>query len=61
MTWDFGGSNSYRMGAEGKFDLQLAPSYDPEKVRIPKLDSAPQTVKPRTGSTFMDKVKVFFF
>ncbi|XP_014790157.1 E3 ubiquitin-protein ligase HECTD1 [Octopus bimaculoides] len=58
VTWDFGGSNSYRMGAEGKFDLQLAPSYDPEKVRIPKLDSAPQTVKPRTGSTFMDKVKV---
>jgi len=25
VTWDHGGSNSYRMGAEGKFDLKLAP------------------------------------
>ena len=33
VTWDAGGSNSYRMGAEGKYDLNLAPSYDPEKVR----------------------------
>merc|ERR1719319_1873155 len=24
VTWDHGGSNSYRMGAEGKFDLKLA-------------------------------------
>ncbi|XP_024133712.1 E3 ubiquitin-protein ligase HECTD1 [Oryzias melastigma] len=30
VTWDAGGSNSYRMGAEGKFDLKLAPGYDPE-------------------------------
>lgn len=30
VTWDSGGSNSYRMGAEGKFDLKLAPSFDPE-------------------------------
>ncbi|XP_030211595.1 E3 ubiquitin-protein ligase HECTD1 isoform X1 [Gadus morhua] len=30
VTWDSGGSNSYRMGAEGKFDLRLAPGYDPE-------------------------------
>ncbi len=30
VTWDHGGSNSYRMGAEGKYDLRLAPSYDPE-------------------------------
>ncbi len=29
VTWDHGGSNSYRMGAEGKFDLKLAPNYDP--------------------------------
>ena len=28
VTWDHGGSNSYRMGAEGKFDLKLAPSYE---------------------------------
>lgn len=25
VTWDHGGSNSYRMGAEGKYDLKLAP------------------------------------
>ena len=24
MTWDHGGANSYRMGAEGRYDLQLA-------------------------------------
>lgn len=23
VTWDHGGSNSYRMGAEGKYDLRL--------------------------------------
>lgn len=28
VTWDHGSSNSYRMGAEGKFDLKLAPSYE---------------------------------
>lgn len=28
MTWDHGGSNSYRMGAEGKYDLKLASDPD---------------------------------
>ncbi|XP_071056058.1 E3 ubiquitin-protein ligase Ufd4 isoform X3 [Onthophagus taurus] len=28
VTWDHGGSNSYRMGAEGKYDLKLAPGFD---------------------------------
>ncbi|XP_050310432.1 E3 ubiquitin-protein ligase Ufd4 [Anthonomus grandis grandis] len=28
VTWDHGGSNSYRMGAEGKYDLKLAPNFD---------------------------------
>jgi E3 ubiquitin-protein ligase HECTD1 len=32
VAWDAGGSNSYRMGAEGKYDLKLAPSYDPEAL-----------------------------
>ncbi|KAB7498063.1 E3 ubiquitin-protein ligase HECTD1 [Armadillidium nasatum] len=33
VTWDHGPSNSYRMGAEGKFDLKLAPpSVDSEGV-----------------------------
>ena len=33
VTWDSGGSNSYRMGAEGKFDLALAPTHDPDKLQ----------------------------
>ncbi len=33
MVWDSGGSNSYRMGAEGKYDLVLAPSHDPDKLQ----------------------------
>ncbi|CAH0559918.1 unnamed protein product [Brassicogethes aeneus] len=28
VTWDHGGSNSYRMGAEGKYDLKLPPGFD---------------------------------
>ena len=32
VTWDHGGSNSYRMGAEGKFDIKLAPGYEPEHL-----------------------------
>ncbi|XP_043553999.1 E3 ubiquitin-protein ligase HECTD1 isoform X6 [Chiloscyllium plagiosum] len=36
VTWDAGGSNSYRMGAEGKFDLKLAPGYDPDSAPSPK-------------------------
>lgn len=27
VTWDHGGQNSYRMGAEGKYDLKHAPSH----------------------------------
>ena len=39
VTWDAGGSNSYRMGAEGKYDMQLAPSHDSEKLRpLPKVE-----------------------
>ena len=33
MAWDAGGTNSYRMGAEGKYDLMLGPSHDPDKLR----------------------------
>ncbi|XP_066257361.1 E3 ubiquitin-protein ligase Ufd4 isoform X1 [Euwallacea similis] len=36
VTWDHSGSNNlYRMGAEGKYDLKLAPTVD--------IDSAPST------------------
>lgn len=39
VTWDSGGSNSYRMGAEGKYDLQLAASHDPERLKpLPKTE-----------------------
>ncbi|XP_030767252.1 E3 ubiquitin-protein ligase Ufd4 isoform X3 [Sitophilus oryzae] len=36
VTWDHGGSNSYRMGAEGKYDLKLAPGYDVESASSSK-------------------------
>lgn len=40
VSWDHGGSNSYRMGAEGKYDLKLAPGYDVENVGTsPKSDA----------------------
>ena len=29
VQWDHGGANSYRMGAEGKYDLQLAKDSQP--------------------------------
>nr|XP_014275679.1 E3 ubiquitin-protein ligase HECTD1 isoform X5 [Halyomorpha halys] len=38
VTWDHGGSNSYRMGAEGKYDLKLA--SDPETTNKPASPSA---------------------
>ncbi|XP_071078576.1 E3 ubiquitin-protein ligase HECTD1-like isoform X2 [Haliotis cracherodii] len=60
VTWDAGGSNSYRMGAEGKFDLALAPSHDPDKLRFTKTEqTATGMAKNRTvGSSVSDKVKV---
>lgn len=38
VAWHKGGSNSYRLGAEGKYDLRLAPSYDPDN-HAPKKSS----------------------
>lgn len=57
VNWDSGGSNSYRMGAEGKYDLALAPGYDPEKHRaaLAKVDLG---AKAKTGVVTSDKVKV---
>ncbi|CAH1802965.1 unnamed protein product, partial [Owenia fusiformis] len=49
VTWDSGGSNSYRMGAEGKYDLQLAPSHDPDKVKLnvaAKVETSSSAKKP---------------
>ncbi|KAL3265554.1 hypothetical protein HHI36_009759 [Cryptolaemus montrouzieri] len=42
VTWDHGGSNSYRMGAEGKYDLKLAPGYEVEACSS-KAPSAAKT------------------
>ena len=42
VTWDNGLSNSYRMGAEGKYDIKLAP-LDAETT--PKFDNASKKVK----------------
>jgi E3 ubiquitin-protein ligase HECTD1 len=35
VTWDHGGSNSYRMGAEGKYDLKMAAGYDTSNTSEP--------------------------
>lgn len=37
VTWDHGGSNSYRMGAEGKYDLKLAGAVDLDVATSTKL------------------------
>ena len=55
VTWDAGGSNSYRMGAEGKFDLALAPSHDPEKL---KQDQAAAKLEPPKSRLEAAKLKV---
>ncbi|KAJ8975323.1 hypothetical protein NQ317_008309 [Molorchus minor] len=39
VTWDHGGSNSYRMGAEGKYDVRLAPGYDVDAASTSKYSS----------------------
>ena len=43
ITWDHGGSNSYRMGAEGKFDLKLAPNYEPPAAKSSSSKSEVKT------------------
>lgn len=53
VTWDAGGSNSYRMGAEGKFDLKLAPGYDPESAPSPKPVSSTVTGTPQSWSSLV--------
>ncbi|PVD26171.1 hypothetical protein C0Q70_13840 [Pomacea canaliculata] len=59
VTWDAGGSNSYRMGAEGKFDLALAPSHDQEKLRVAKAEGGAAVVsKHKSAASSSDRVKV---
>ncbi|XP_076442551.1 E3 ubiquitin-protein ligase HECTD1-like isoform X4 [Babylonia areolata] len=59
VTWDAGGSNSYRMGAEGKFDLGLAPSQDHDRLRAVKAEGgAVGGTKLKSTGVSTDKIKV---
>ena len=50
VQWDHGGANSYRMGAEGKFDLQLA-SDEPQPAPPPNTSGEGSDVDtPNTSS-----------
>ncbi|PIO35906.1 hypothetical protein AB205_0131630, partial [Aquarana catesbeiana] len=53
VIWDAGGSNSYRMGAEGKFDLKLAPGYDPESAVSSKPVSSTVAGTPPSWSSLV--------
>ncbi|KAI8478850.1 E3 ubiquitin-protein ligase HTD1, partial [Branchiostoma belcheri] len=58
VTWDAGGSNSYRMGAEGKYDLQLAPSHNPDLLAVmtaKKADSKSVSTEGAVGRTRRDQ------
>jgi hypothetical protein len=48
------------MGAEGKYDLQLAPSHNPERLKpLPKVEQgAVGGVKVKVSSATGDKTKV---
>ncbi|CAM1299094.1 HECTD1 (predicted) [Pycnogonum litorale] len=59
ITWDHGGSNSYRMGAEGKFDLKLAPSLDSDSsvvVAIPASSKTTSSSNNASNATSQTKV-----
>lgn len=51
VAWDAGGTNSYRMGAEGKYDLMLAPSHDPDKLRKEPLSPRAVDVSGKTRTS----------
>lgn len=57
VTWDHGGSNSYRMGAEGKYDLKLAPGYDGESASANKSTSQPTKVKDKEKQSVLTSRK----
>ena len=48
------------MGAEGKFDLALAPSHDPDKLRYTKLDigATGSSKNKSVGASLSEKIKV---
>jgi len=50
ILWDVGGSNSYRMGAEGKYDLKLAPGYDVDSLPVGAQSKIPVKTSTKTKS-----------
>nr|CAD7398859.1 unnamed protein product [Timema cristinae] len=52
VTWDHGGSNSYRMGAEGKYDLRLAPVLETDMLTGASViaSATANAAKPAVGS-----------
>lgn len=54
VTWDHGGSNSYRMGAEGKYDLKLAPESEasaPTPTHVPTPETNTSVLTSRKSSS----------
>ena len=50
VQWDHGGANSYRMGAEGKYDLTLADDPQPTAPQTTPSETTPsQTTPPQTS------------
>lgn len=59
MTWDHGGSNSYRMGAEGKYDLRLSmmSESDANSIGI----STSKSIASSTGLCFHRRNRILKF
>ncbi|XP_045592410.2 E3 ubiquitin-protein ligase HECTD1 isoform X16 [Procambarus clarkii] len=58
VTWDHGASNSYRMGAEGKYDLKLAPGYDPEFPQVSTVASTMSSTSSNTATTVTSSASI---
>ena len=50
MIWDHGGSNSYRMGAEDRYDLQLATSEQEPSVQTQQAEQTSSDVTNESNS-----------
>lgn len=58
VTWDHGASNSYRMGAEGKYDLKLAPGYDPESPQVSHVTGTVSCTSSNTATSVTPSTSV---
>ena len=50
ITWDHCGITSYRIGAEGKFDLKTCPGYEPESLTGATIGNKAVFTTPATSS-----------